>query len=154
MQSHKVAGFFELSKRGWCQGVFHNTLHCLRQDNVADLAGDFHVHVERRFSVSFGTPSWARHRPEECRATYTSVFRTGRFLVTSFVAFFFFFGQRSSSFFFSVLGSYLKYLDERILNFGSAPGLFTEVEGESQWRWPGCTWVSAAFLFRPSSRKL
>ena len=27
---------FELNKRGWCQGVFHNPLHCLRQDNVAD----------------------------------------------------------------------------------------------------------------------
>ena len=53
---------------------------------------------------------------------------------TSFVAFFFLVGQRCSSFFFSVLGSFLKYLDERILNFGSAPGLFTGVEGEWQWR--------------------
>ena len=43
-------------------------------------------------------------------------------------------GPRSSSFFFSVLGSFLKYLDERILNFGSAPGLCTGVEGERQWR--------------------
>ena len=66
----------------------------------------------------------------------------------------FFFGLRLSSFFFSVFGSFLKYLDERILNFGSPPGLFTGVEGDWQWRWPGCTWVSAAFLFRPSSRML
>ena len=35
-QSHKVARFFELKKRRWCQRVFHNPLHCLRQDNVAD----------------------------------------------------------------------------------------------------------------------
>ena len=123
-------------------------------DNAPWEISTSQLHVERRFSVSFGTPSWARHRPEECRATFSALFRTGRFLVPPPVSRSIFFGLRSSSFFFSVLGLLPEVLGRADLNFGSAPGLFTGVEGEWQWRWPGCTWVSAAFLFRPSSRML
>ena len=144
-----------MSRGGFVRRPFAQTF----DENSAWRISTSQLHVERRCSVSedyrgqtFGTPSWTRHRPEECRTTSTAVLRpplSRTYLVDS--------GRLRGSLCRLLLlciglwcGFFLKYLDERILNFVGRPWPPHGGRGEWQWRWPGFTWVSAARPFRPS----